>query len=196
MTQSRDVMALDLPLKDSSALEPDIREAFESLEREHGLLPNVLKAYSFDPDKLRPFMQLYNSIMLAESDLSLLEREMIGVVVSSANRCVYCLTAHGAAVRNLADDPILGEHLVMNYRAAKLSARRRAMLDFALKLTEESYAISEADRQALRGHGFSDRAIWDIASVVALFSFTNRMASAADMIPNAEYHRQARTRDG
>ncbi len=193
MSQSQRIVALDLPLKEKAEMEPDIREAMDFLEKEQGLLPNVLKAYSFDPAKMRPFMQIYNNIMIDEFDLTMLEREMIGVVVSSVNRCVYCLTAHGASVRGMSGDPILGELLVMNYRAAKLEPRHRAMLDFAVKVTEESYKISEDDREALRRHGFSDRAIWDIASVAALFNFTNRMASATDMVPNAEYHSWHRT---
>jgi uncharacterized peroxidase-related enzyme len=186
--------ALNLPLKERSELDPDVREAFDFVEKEHGLVPNVLKCYTFDQDKLRPFMQMYNNVMLAESPLSMLEREMIGVVVSSLNRCVYCLTSHGAAVRGLSGDPELGELLVMNYRVAVLEPRQRAMLDFAVKVTERSHEIGEEDREALRRHGFSDRAIWDIAAVAALFNMTNRMASAIDMIPNEEYHAWHRTR--
>ncbi|MEJ2760503.1 MAG: peroxidase-related enzyme [Gammaproteobacteria bacterium] len=187
------ITPLDLPLKDKADLDPDIQEAFDYIEENHGLLPNILKAYSFDQDKLRPFMQLYNNIMIDESDLSMLEREMIGVVVSSINSCLYCQVAHGASVRGLSGDPKLGELMVMNYRVAKLEPRQRAMLDFAVKVTERSYEISDEDRETLRKHGFSDRAIWDIASVAALFNFTNRMSSALDIIPNAEYNYMYRT---
>jgi uncharacterized peroxidase-related enzyme len=104
------------------------------------------------------------------------------------NRCVYCLTSHGAGVRNLSGDPVLGELMVMNYRVAKLEPRQRAMLDFAVKVTEASYAITEEDRNALRKVGFDDRAIWDISAVASFFNMTNRMSSALDMIPNKEYH--------
>lgn len=188
MSQPEPFVALDLPLKETAELDEDVQAAFAYLEQEHGLLPNVLKAYTFDQSKLRPFMAIYNSIMVDESELSMLEREMIGVVVSSCNRCVYCLTAHGAAVRAMSGDPVLGELLVQNYRAARLEPRQRAMLDFAVKLTRSPHEIVEADREQLRGHGFSDRAIFDICAVVALFNFTNRMASGTEMIPNAEYH--------
>jgi len=184
---------MNVPLKDKADLDADIREAFDYLEENHGLVPNILKAYTFDQDKLRPFMQLYENIMVAESDLSMLEREMIGVVVSSINNCLYCQVAHGASVRGLSGDPKLGELMVMNYRAAELEPRQRAMLDFAVKVTERSCEISEDDREALRRHGFSDRAIWDIASVAALFNFTNRVSSALDILPNAEYHYLYRT---
>jgi uncharacterized peroxidase-related enzyme len=117
---------------------------------------------------------------------------MIAVVVSAVNRCFYCLTAHGAAVRQLSGDPLLGEMLVMNYRAARLEPRHRAMLDFAVKLTEASHAVEDGDREALRAAGFGERDIWDIAAVASFFNMSNRMASAVDMRPNIEYHAQAR----
>jgi len=156
------------------------------------MVPNVLQSYAFDIAKLDAFTALYNDLMLAESGLSKLEREMIAVAVSSVNRCYYCLTAHGAAVRALSGDPELGEQLVMNYRVAKLDPRQRAMLDFAVLMTEASYTIEEYDRQTLREVGFSDKDIWDIAAVASFFIMTNRMASAVDMRPNSDYHAQAR----
>jgi uncharacterized peroxidase-related enzyme len=152
----------------------------------------VLKAYAFDMPKLEAFVAMYNDLMLAPSGLSKLEREMIAVAVSSVNRCYYCLTAHGAAVRTLSGDPALGELMVMNYRAARLSPRERAMLDFAVKLTAEPWAVDEPDREALGKVGFSARDIWDIAAVVGFFNMSNRVASATDMRPNAVYHGQAR----
>jgi uncharacterized peroxidase-related enzyme len=165
---------------------------FGKCDEKLGFVPNVLKAYAFSPVKLQAFADMYNDLMLADSGLSKLEREMIGVVVSSANHCHYCLVAHGAAVRQLSGDPQLGEVLVANYRAAALSPRHRAMLDFAWKLTVAPHEMDEPDREALRGHGFADRDIWDIAAVAAFFNMTNRMASAVDMRPNGEYHAMAR----
>ena len=165
---------------------------FKKCEEKLGFVPNVLKAYAFDMGKLEAFVAMYNDLMLAPSGLSKLEREMIAVAVSSANRCYYCLTAHGAAVRALGEDPVLGELMVMNYRAARLSKRERAMLDFAVKLTVEPWAVEEADREALRKAGFSARDIWDIAAVAGFFNMSNRVATATDMRPNSVYHRQAR----
>jgi uncharacterized peroxidase-related enzyme len=183
--------ALDLP-PDEPALPDDLQRYFARCREKLGYVPNVLASYAFDAAKLQAFVAFYNDLMLADSPLTKLEREMIAVVVSSANRCFYCLTAHGAAVRQLSGDPVLGEQLVMNYRSARLDARTRAMLDFAHRLTTDSAAIVDADRDALRTAGFGDRAIWDIAAVTAFFNMTNRMASAIDMRPNAEYHAQAR----
>ncbi len=182
--------ALDLPMLDP--LPEATQKYFDLCQDKLGMVPNVLQAYAFDEDKLNAFTGFYNDLMLAGSGLSKLEREMIAVVVSSINRCFYCLTAHGAAVRELSGDAKLGEMMVMNYRVAELDKRQRAMLDFAAQITEESYKIEEADRQVLRDVGFSDRDIWDIANVAAFFNMTNRVASATDMRPNDEYHGQQR----
>ncbi|MEM6407638.1 MAG: peroxidase-related enzyme [Pseudomonadota bacterium] len=184
------VTALDLPMLDP--LPERVQKYFAICEEKLGLIPNVLKAYAFDEEKLNAFSALYNDVMLAESGLSKLEREMIAVAVSAVNRCFYCLVAHGAAVRSLSGDPALGEALVMNYRVADLSARQRAMLDFAVLMTEASYKIEEQHREELRKVGFNDRDIWDIAATAGFYNMSNRMASAVDMRPNAEYHAQAR----
>ena len=182
--------ALDLPMVDP--LPPATQKYFDVCQDKLGMIPNVLQAHAFDINKLNIFAALYNELMLADSGLSKLEREMIAVVVSSINRCWYCQVAHGAAVRQLSGDPALGEAMVMNYRVAPLDARQRAMLDFAAKVTTASALIEEADRTALRDVGFSERDIWDIANVAAFFNMTNRVASATGMQPNPEYHAQAR----
>jgi len=165
---------------------------FDKCIEKLGFIPNVLKAYAFSSAKLQAFADLYNDLMLADSNLSKLEREMIAVAVSSVNQCYYCLTAHGAAVRQLSGKPELGEQMVMNFRTADLDDRQTAMLEFADKLTRTPHAMVEQDREALRAVGFSDRDIWDISSVASFFNMSNRMASAVDMRPNDEYHAQAR----
>ena len=187
MTQ---VTALDLPMMDP--LPERVQKYFDICQDKLGLIPNVLQAYAFDEDKLNAFSALYNDVMLAESGLTKLEREMIAVAVSAVNKCFYCLVAHGAAVRQLSGDPALGEALVMNYRVADLSARQRAMLDFAVLMTQASHTIEEHHREELRKVGFTDRDIWDIVSTAGFYNMTNRMASAVDMRPNPDYHAQSR----
>jgi len=182
--------ALDLPMVDP--LPETTQKYFDICRDKLGMVPNVLQAYAFDVNKLNAFTAFYNDLMLGQSGLTKLEREMIAVVVSAINRCFYCLTAHGAAVRELSGNPVLGEQLVMNYKTAALEPRQRAMLDFAALLTTASASVAEADRQTLREHGFSDRDIWDITSVAAFFNMTNRVASGTAMVPNEEYHSQAR----
>ena len=188
--QEKDVMALKIAPE--SPLSDETNAYFALCEAKLGLIPNVLLAHQFDEAKLRAFTEMYNELMLADSQLSKLQREMIAVVVSSINRCFYCLTAHGAAVRQLSGNPQLGEALVMNYRAADVSEAEFAMLEFSEKLTETPAKIVEADRQALRDAGWNDRAIFDIANVASFFNMTNRVAAATDMRPNDDYHAQAR----
>ncbi len=184
------VTALNLP--PSGELSAETKAYFDKCQEKLGMIPNVLQAYAFDEAKLQAFSTFYNDLMLGDSGLSKLERELIAVTVSSVNHCYYCLAAHGAAVRQLSGNPALGEQMVMNYRAADLHERQRAMLDFAVKLTEAPDRIVEEDREKLREAGFSDRDIWDIAATASFFNMSNRMAAATDMRPNGDYHAMAR----
>jgi len=183
------IMALDLAPAEPT---PAMAAYFDKCRDKLGYVPNVLLSYSHDMAKLEAFAAFYNDLMLGKSGLSKLEREMIAVAVSSENHCFYCLAAHGAAVRQLSGDPALGEMMVMNWRAATLDARQHAMLAFAVLLTRASGDVVEADREALRAVGFSERDIWDIAATASFFNMSNRMASAVDMRPNLEYFSQAR----
>lgn len=183
------IITLNLP---AAKLSPAMAAYFKKCQDKLGFVPNVLAAYAFDNAKLETFVAMYNDLMLGESGLSKLEREMIAVAVSSQNRCYYCLTAHGAAVRQYSGNPLLGEQIVMNYRAARLNKRQRAMLDFVVKLTAQPWSVEEGDRERLRRAGFSEREIWDIAAVAGFFNMSNRVASATDMRPNRVYHGQAR----
>jgi uncharacterized peroxidase-related enzyme len=182
-------VALSLP---EPALDESMQAYFDKCMEKLGFVPNVLKAYAFDMKKLEAFVAMYNDLMLGPSALSKLEREMIAVAVSSQNRCYYCLAAHGSAVRQISGDPVLGELLVMNYRAARLSKRQRAMLDFAVKLTNEPWAVEDHDRDSLRRAGFSDRDIWDIAAIAGFYNMSDRVATGTDMRPNSVYHAMAR----
>jgi uncharacterized peroxidase-related enzyme len=182
------ITALMLP---QGTLSPEMEGYFGKCDEKLGFVPNVLKAFAFDNGKLEAFVDYRQQLVQNAETLSKLEIEMIATVVSSQNRCFYCITAHGNGVRALGD-PVLGEMMVQNYRAARLSKRQRAMLDFAVKLTITPWEIEEEDREKLRRGGFSNRDIWDIASVAAFYNMTNRLASATDMRPNSVYHGQAR----
>jgi uncharacterized peroxidase-related enzyme len=185
-----EAMALKL---EPAKLSPEMAAYFALCEEKLGFVPNVLKAFAFDRTKLAAFVAYRNDLMQGDSGLTKLEREMIAAAVSAQNRCYYCVTAHGASVRHLSKDPILGEQVIINYRAARLSKRQRAMLDFSVKLTVAPWEIEEEDREQLRRAGFSERDIWDVAAVAGFYNMTNRLASATDMRPNAEYHGQARS---
>lgn len=184
------VMALDVGPR--AALTPVQQAYFDKCQEKLGFVPNVLQAFAFDTAKLQAFIDMVDDLMLADSGISKVEREIIAVAVSSVNHCHYCLTAHGAAVRQRANDPELGEMIAQNYRAAPLTPKQKAMLDFAVKLTESPDKMEEADRAVLRGAGFSDRDIWDIAATASFYNMSNRLAAATDMRPNHQYHGMAR----
>lgn len=190
MPQPKHVMALPTPSDSALArtLDDGMKKYFRICREKLGLLPNVLRAYAFRPNKLKNFVAFYNELMLGESKLSKLEREMVAVVVSSANHCYYCLVAHGQAVRELSGDPELGEMLVANYRVAKLPARHRAMLDFAYKLTVRPAEVDDADRKSLKKAGLTPTEIFDLADTIGFFNMSNRVAISLDMMPNPEYH--------
>lgn len=191
MPSAEKPVALDLP-ESEVPLDERQQKYLDVCDEKLGFVPNVLAAYAWHGEKFAGFTNMYNELMMGDSALSKLEREMIAVAVSSANHCYYCLSAHGAAVRQLSGNPKLGEQMVMNYRAADLDAKQRAMLDFAWKLTKHPEEVDEPDREALRTAGWRDRDIFDIAATASFFNMSNRMAAATDMRPNDEYHAMAR----
>ena len=186
--KKKEIIALNIDIPQPDQLPEETQKYLNICQEKLGLVPNVLKTYTHEMQQFNAFSQLYNAIMFADTGLTPLEREMIAVVVSSKNHCFYCLTAHGNSVREYSKDPILGELLVMNYKSADLSKRHRAMLDFASKLTTVPSDIDDTDRKILRDAEFTEKEIWDIASVASFYNMTNRMASAVDMQPNDEYH--------
>src|ERR1700712_3916056 len=173
MPQPDHVMDLREPSEDT--LPEDLKPYFAKCRDKLGFVPNVLRAWLLRPAKLRNFIRAYDELMLGPSGLSKLEREMIAVAVSSANRCYYCLVAHGAAVRKLSGDPQLGEMMAFNYRVADLPPRQSVMLDYAVLLTEAPHRVGEAERDKLRDVGFTDEDIFDITEVASFFNYTNRV---------------------
>jgi len=180
------LMALDLA--EPAALPRDLAAQYAAARERLGFVPNVLRAYAHAPDRLANFIAMRDGLMASDSGLTKAEREMIAVVVSSLNRCHYCLTSHGATLRRLTGDPPLADTLAMNFRAAGLPDRQRAMLEFVERLTQAPECIEDADRDLLREQGFGERDIWDIAEVTGFFNMTNRLAAATGMEPNREYY--------
>ncbi|MFQ5610825.1 MAG: peroxidase-related enzyme [Anaerolineae bacterium] len=185
---SRDERICWLAILNEDALDDDLRKLFAKAREKLGFLPNVFAAYMVRPEHFRRWFSFFREMMQGESELSLAEREMIAVVVSAENHCLYCLVSHGADLRQLLEDEVLGDRITLDYRRAGLDERTTAMLNYAAKITREPLACSEEDIVHLRGLGFSDPAIFDIAEIAAMFNFTNRLASATGMLPNREYH--------
>lgn len=173
-------------------LPDDIRAIYETNRKKLGFVPNVFRAYARRPEHFRAFMAYHDVLMKSPGGLSRAEREAIVVAVSSENRCQYCMTAHGAALRILGKDPALAEQIANNWRTAELSPRLREILAFASRVNEPGFAATDGDIAALRAAGFSDDDIWDIAAIAAFFGFSNRMAGAMDMRPNAEFYSMGR----
>ena len=173
-------------------LDEEMTRYIEVCKEKLGMVPNVILANASDKERLRNFVNFYNRLMIKEGYLTKLEREMIAVVVSSCNKCFYCLIAHGAAVRQLSNDQILGDELMINYRSASISERQRLILDFSYKLTETPSKVEDSDRNILRKANFSDEEILEIVEVASFFNMSNRIAVGTDMRPNAEYHNMAR----
>jgi uncharacterized peroxidase-related enzyme len=179
------------PVPDEADLPEDIQERIDQEREDAGFLANVFPAMAYRPSHFRAFFAYYDALV-EETELDRAEVEMIIVAVSGANDCLYCVVAHGALARIYAKDPHIAEQLATNHRTADVSEAHRAMLDFAVKLTERAPEIDESDFERLREHGFSQRAIWDIGSVAAFFNLSNRMAHLADMRPNEEFYRLGR----
>ena len=190
--QKGNLTKLDLDYEGAKDGEDQVKNYLEIVQQKLGFIPNVLAAFAKFPKQFEGFTKLYNALMLGESGLTKLEREMIAVTVSSENHCFYCLVAHGSAVRELSKDPQLGERIAANFKSAELPKKQEELLNFTKKLTKDPSEIGENDRQKLRDVGYTDRDIWDISAIVGLFNMTNRLASATEMEPNNNYHNLAR----
>ena len=190
--QKQNLTKLNLAYNGKKDGEDQVENYLNIVNEKIGFIPNVLAAFAKFPKQFEGFTKLYNSLMLGESGLTKLEREMIAVTVSSENHCFYCLVAHGSAVRELSNDPQLGERIAANFRSAELPEKQLELLNFTKKLTRDPSEISERDRTKLREVGYTDRDIWDISAIIGLFNMTNRLASATEMEPNDNYHNIAR----
>ena len=181
------------PFPELSSLPEDIRARIVQVQEKSGFVPNVFLAFARRPAEWRAFFAYHDALMVKEEgSLTKGEREMIVTATSAVNQCLYCVVAHGAILRIYEKKPLLADQIAINWRKADISPRERAMLEFALKVCENSKAVEEADFQALYPHGFDDEDIWDIAAITAFFGLSNRMASFAGMQPNPEFYAMGR----
>jgi len=180
------------PIPDLADLPDDIREMVLGVQEKAGFIPNVFLALAHRPAELRAFFAYHDALMEKDGGLSKAEREMIVVATSGANQCLYCVVAHGAILRIRAKDPLIADQVAINYRKADITPKQMAMLDFAMKVSQNAEALSDADCDALRRHGFSDEDAWDIAGIAAFFALSNRMANFLSMRPNDEFFAMGR----
>ncbi|MEG3619988.1 peroxidase-related enzyme [Magnetovibrio sp. PR-2] len=181
------------PVPDINALADDIKERILAVQDKAGFIPNVFLVLAHRPDEFRAFFAYHDALMEKDSGLTKAEMEMIVTATSGANNCQYCVVAHGAILRVRAKDPLIADQVAVNYRKADITARQRAMLDFALKVSLDAPSIGDEDFEGLRNHGFSDEDIWDIAGITAFFGLSNRMANFTSMRPNDEFYTLGRS---
>jgi uncharacterized peroxidase-related enzyme len=180
------------PVPALESLPDDVKRRIVEVQEKSGFVPNVFLALSHRPDEFRAFFAYHDALMLRPSGLSKGEKEMIVVATSGANKCLYCVVAHGAILRIYEKKPMLADQVAVNHRKADITPRQCAMLDFAMKVCLDSASVGEADFEALRTHGFSDEDIWDIGAITALFGLSNRMANLTSMQPNPEFYLMGR----
>ncbi len=180
------------PVPPEEQLPDNLQGLFRKARERMGFVPNVFRVYSFRPERLTAWFAHHKQLHEPTDNLSAAEREMIAVAVSMANRCLYCLVAHGAALRQALGDPVLADRITLDYRRAGLDQRLKAILDFAVKLTTTPHECLEGDINALRDTGLTTEEVWDVIEIAAMYNFTNRMAHATGMLPNVEYHALAR----
>lgn len=181
-----DISRFSIP--ELKSLPDDIREKIEAVQEKSGFVPNVFLVLANRPEEFRAFFAYHDALMEKESPISKAEREMIVVAVSSANQCLYCIVAHGAILRIRAKDPLIADQIAANYHKANITPRQKAMLDFAIKVTNSANTINDSDFKLLAEHGFTANDAWDIAGIAAFFGLSNRMANVTDMRPNSEFY--------
>ncbi|APA88532.1 peroxidase-related enzyme [Paraburkholderia sprentiae WSM5005] len=180
------------PVPEPSEWPEDISARILEVQQKAGFVPNVFLTLAHRPDEFRAFFAYHDALMLKEGGLTKGEREMIVVATSALNDCLYCVVAHGAILRIYEKAPLLADQVAVNHRKADITERQKAMLDFALKVCRASGTVDEEDFQTLRGHGFTDEDIWDIAAITAFFGLSNRMANVISMRPNDEFYLMGR----
>ncbi len=180
------------PVPPFSEMPDDLRARIEQVQEKAGFVPNIFLALAHRPEEFRAFFAYHDALMDRSGGLTKAEREMIVVATSAANRCLYCVVAHGAILRIRAKDPLLADEVAVNYAKAAITARQKAMLDFAVKLALDPGAVGAEDHAILAEHGFSKDDVWDIASITGLFALSNRLASASDLRPNTEFYGMGR----
>jgi len=180
------------PVPKLEELPDDIRNKMLEVQKRAGFIPNVFVTLAHRPDEFRAFFAYHDALMLKESGLSKAEKEMIVVATSGLNQCPYCVIAHGAILRIYAKNPQIADQVAIHHRRADLTPRQKAMLDFACKLSRTPEALTDADHDTLRGHGFSAEDIWDMGGITAFFALSNRMAHLIDMRPNDEFYLMGR----
>ena len=176
------------PVPELADMPEDIRDRILAVQEKAGFVPNVFLVLAHRPEEFRAFFAYHDALMEKPGNLSIAEREMIVVATSNLNQCQYCVVAHGAILRIRAKNPLIADQVAVNYRKADITPRQKAMLDFAVKVSMQAYAVGDEDMALLQEHGCDEEDIWDIAAIAAFFGLSNRMANVTSMRPNDEFY--------
>ena len=176
------------PVPEIADLPTDIAERILAVQEKSGFVPNVFLTLAYRPDEFRAFFAYHDALMDKPGNLTKAEREMIVVATSNANQCQYCVVAHGAILRIRAKNPLIADQVAINYRKADITDKQKAMLDFAMKVSQQAYAVGDDDIEVLSGHGFTQDDVWDIAAIASFFGMSNRLANVTSMRPNDEFY--------
>ena len=188
MAQENKIAVSRFPVPELKDMPEDIRNRIIAVQEKSGFIPNVFLTLAHRPDEFRAFFAYHDALMDKPGNLTKAEREMIVVATSGANQCQYCVIAHGAILRIRAKNPLIADQVATNYRKADITERQKAMLDFAMKVSQSAHLVGEADFDGLKAHGFSEDDAWDIAGISAFFGMSNRLANVTNMRPNAEFY--------
>lgn len=192
MTQTNQPAVSRFPVPELKDMPDDIRERIQAVQEKSGFIPNVFLTLAHRPDEFRAFFAYHDALMEKPGNITKAEREMIVVATSGVNQCQYCVVAHGAILRIRAKNPLIADQVATNYRKADITARQKAMLDFAMKVSQAAQLVGETDFDALKAHGFTEDDIWDIAGISAFFGMSNRLANVTSMRPNSEFYNLGR----
>lgn len=176
------------PVPEIADLPTDIAERILTVQEKSGFVPNVFLTLAYRPDEFRAFFAYHDALMDKPGNLTKAEREMIVVATSNANQCQYCVVAHGAILRIRAKNPLIADQVAINYRKADITDKQKAMLDFAMKVSQQAYEVGDDDIEVLNGHGFTQDDVWDIAAIASFFGMSNRLANVTSMRPNDEFY--------
>lgn len=189
---AKDFPVSRFPVPSLADMPTDIRERIEAVQEKSGFIPNVFLVLAHRPDEFRAFFAYHDALMDKPGNLTKAEREMIVVATSNVNQCQYCVVAHGAILRIRAKDPLIADQVAINYRKADITDRQKAMLDFAMKVSQAAHLVGDSDLATLKTHGFDEEDAWDIAAIAAFFGLSNRLANVTSMRPNREFYAMGR----
>ena len=189
---TKDLPVSRFPVPSLADMPADIRQRIEAVQEKSGFIPNVFLVLAHRPEEFRAFFAYHDALMDKPGNLTQAEREMIVVATSNVNQCQYCVVAHGAILRIRAEDPLIADQVAINYRKADIADRQKAMIDFAMKVSQSAQLVGDADIETLKTHGFDEEDAWDIAAIAAFFGMSNRLANVTSMRPNREFYSMGR----